>query len=357
VKINHERLTDFVAALYEAHGVPTHEARIVAGRQVEANLVGHDSHGIIKTDDYLTRVQKGHIVPGAAFEVESESPTTAVIDGNWGFGFVITEQAMELAIEKARTTGVAALTVRHQGHIGRLGAYTAMAAEAGMIGLMTADSGLGPKSAPPYGGRERRLGTNPISIAVPSGQDGAVCIDIATTSVASGKLQVARSRGQKIPFGWILDVDGRPTDDPADYYAGGALLPLGADQGHKGYGLSFMVEVLSGLLTGLGFGVDPKGRHNDGCFIAVFDVSRFRDLPGFSADVDEFIAFLKDTDLAEGFTEILYPGELEQRRQDAGLNDGVEVDDAAWESLVALAQAAGVDVPDDLAVVSTGAES
>jgi LDH2 family malate/lactate/ureidoglycolate dehydrogenase len=345
VNIDHESLTEFVAALYEAHGVPSDEARVVAFRQVEANLVGHDSHGVLKTRDYLTRVEKGHIVPGAAFEVDAESPTTAVVNGNWGFGFVITERAMEMAIEKARESGVAALTVRHQGHIGRLGAYTAMAAEAGMIAIMTADSGLGPKSAPPFGGRERRLGTNPISIAVPSGQDGAVCIDIATTSVASGKLQVARARGEKIPFGWILDAEGRPTDDPADYYAGGALLPLGADQGHKGYGLSFMVEVLSGLLTGLGFGVDPKGRHNDGCFIAVFDVARFRELTGFSADVDEFIAFLKDTQLAEGFSEILYPGEMEQRRQAASLNGGLEVDDATWAELTALAGEAGITPP------------
>jgi uncharacterized oxidoreductase len=345
MRVQHGELETFVAAIYREHGVPEKEAVVVARSQVEANMVGHDSHGVIKTAEYLERVAKGHIVPGAPVEVESETTTTAVVNGNWGFGFVVTEQAMQIATRKARANGVAALTVRHQGHIGRLGAYTAAAAEEGFIALMTADSGLGPKSATPYGGRERRLGTNPISIAVPSGQAGAVCIDIATTSVALGKVQVARARGESIPKGWIVDRDGRPTDDPSAYYDGGALLPLGADQGHKGYGLSFMVEVLSGLLTGLGFGVDPKGRHNDGCFIALFDVDRFRDLTGFTADVDAFIAFLKETEPADGFTEVLYPGELEQRKRLAAGVEGIEIDDKTWQALVDIARSKGVTVP------------
>lgn len=349
MKIEHEQLRQFIAALYRAHGVRGSTAATVAACQVEANLVGHDSHGVIKTAEYLDRIEKGHIVPDATAQVVTETPTTAVIDGHWGFGFVVTDQAMRIAIAKARESGVAALTVRRQGHIGRLGAYTAMAAEAGLIGLMTADSGLSPKSAAPYGGRERRLGTNPISIAVPSGRNGVVCIDMATTSVASGKLQVARAGGRSIPFGWILDADGRPTNDPNDYYAGGALLPMGADQGHKGYGLSFMVEVLSGLLTGLGFGVDPQGRHNDGCFIAAFDVGRFRPLAEFTRDVDEFISFLKDTTPAEGFTEILYPGELEQRRRAKLAGEGIEIDDKTWSQLVSLAEASGLTAPAEVA--------
>lgn len=346
MKIQHALLEKFIADIYEGNDVPAGEAKMVAHRQVEANLMGHDSHGVIKTADYLSRIERGHIVPGAEFEIENETPTTAVVNGNWGFGFVVNERAMKLAIAKAKLSGVAALTVRHQGHIGRLGAYSAMAAAEGMIAIVTADSGLGPKSATPYGGRERRLGTNPISIAVPSGQDGVVCIDIATTSVASGKLQVARSRGEKIPFGWILDRDGKPSDEPGDYYDGGSLLPVGADQGHKGYGLSFMVEVLSGILTGLGFGIDPKGRHNDGCFIAVFDVARFRPDGAFSADIDEFIDYLKATKLADGFTEVLYPGELERRREVALTEAGIDIDDHTWAELVAAAQKVGVGEPD-----------
>jgi LDH2 family malate/lactate/ureidoglycolate dehydrogenase len=335
MKLQHRNLTEFIAAIYRAYGVSDQEADIVARSQVEANLVGHDSHGVIKTADYPGRIVKGNIVPGASFEIESETPTTAVVNGNWGFGFVITEQAMDLAVGKADQHGVAAVTVHHQGHIGRLGAYTARAAEHCLIAIMTSDSGLGPKSVAPYGGREARLGTNRVFIAVPSCQDSAACIDMATASVASGKLQVARSRGDSVPLGWILDRNGNPSDDPNAYYEGGALLPLGADQGHKGFGLSFMVEVLSGLLTGLGLRIDPNGRHNDGCFIALFDVERFRPLGVFRADVEP----------AVGFTEVLYPGELEHRRRVALAAVGIDVDDRTGAQLVDFASNKGVDIP------------
>lgn len=345
MRVRHDTLEGFLGQLYQAYGVPPEEAEVVARSQVESNLVGHDSHGVIKTVDYLARIEKGHIVPGAPFEIEAEGPTTAVVNGHWGFGFVVTDRAMRIAIDKAKASGVAGMTVHHQGHIGRLGAYTAMAAEQGLIAIMTADSGLGPKSVTPFGGRERRLGTNPISIAVPSGQDGVVCVDMATAAVASGKLQVAKARGEQVPTGWIVDSEGRSTRDPNAFYEGGALLPVGADQGHKGYGLSFMVEVLSGLLTGLGFGIDPLGRHNDGCFIALFDVERFRPLADLSADVDAFIEFLRDTKLAEGFAEILYPGELEERRRRASTVDGIEIDQGTWDELGRLAADKGVALP------------
>lgn len=345
MRIPHERLEAFIRDLYVAHQVPPEEAATVAARQVEANLFGHDSHGVIKTADYLKAIEVGHLVPGAPFEVVSQSASTAVVDGHWGFGFVVTEKATRLAITKARQTGVGAVTVRYQGHIGRLGAYTTMAAEQGMIALMTADSGRGPKSAAPFGGRQRRLGTNPISIAVPADLPGVPCIDIATTSVASGKLNVARARGHRVPFGWIVDKDGQPTDDPNAYYDGGALLPLGGDQGHKGYGLSFMVEVLAGILPGLGFGVSPDGRHNDGCFLAVFDVDKFLPAGQLRAEMAGFLEFIKSTQPAAGFDEVLYPGELEWRLAEQHRREGLEVEDSTWQQLVMMAKTAGVEVP------------
>ena len=225
----------------------------MATHQIKANLVGHDSHGVIHIPEYCERIDKGHIVPGAPFDVVSETDSTAVIDGNWGFGFVVTEKATKMAIEKAKSTGVATLTVRRQSHIGRLGDYATMALNSDMIGLITADSGAGPKAVAPFGGKARRLGTNPICIGVPSDLDGPVVLDMATSAVAAGKISLARNRGEQVPLGWIVDKDGNPTTDPNDYYAGGAILPVGADQGHKGYGLSFMVEMFSGLFTGLGF--------------------------------------------------------------------------------------------------------
>ena len=322
--------------VYRAKGVPEDEAEIVATHQVKANLVGHDSHGVIHLSEYCERIDRGHIVPGAPFVVERETPTTAVINGNWGFGFVVTEKAMRMAIAKAKTQGIAALTVHFQSHIGRLGDYPTMAAREGMIGLITADSGAGPKAVVPFGGKARRLGTNPICIGVPSDMEGQVLLDMATSAVAAGKISLARNRGEQVPTGWIIDKDGNPTNDPNDYRAGGAILPVGADQGHKGYGLSFMVEMFSGLLTGLGFGIDPQARHNDGVFISVYQVENFRPLADFKREMKEFAEFVKTSPPAEGFSEVLYPGEIEYNTELKRRKEGIDVEEETWNQITGL---------------------
>lgn len=328
-------------AIYRANSVPAEEAAIVAAHQTSANLVGHDSHGAIRTAVYVERIQNGDIVPGAPFEVEQETTTTAVINGNWGFGFVQTERAIELAIGKARNAGVAAVTIRYQGHMGRLGAYLETVAKAGMIGLITADSGRGPKSVVPYGGRIAKLGTNPIAFGVPTGSTPLI-LDMATSAVAGGKIQLMRALSQPTEQGWLIDAAGRPSTDPNDYYNGGSLMPFGGNQAHKGYGLSVIVEILSGLLTGLGHGVAADARHNDGNFIAVFDVSRFRDLSDFEQDMDAFIADLKSTPPAEGFTEVFYPGEIEARTAVRRRVEGIPIDDHTWVEIQELAKRSGL---------------
>jgi len=322
--------------IYTAKGTPDHEAEIVATHQVKANLVGHDSHGVIHIPEYCERIDKGHIVPGAPFVVENETPATAVINGNWGFGFVVTEKAMQMAIDKAKDHGVACVTVHLQSHIGRLGDYPTMAIKEGMIAMITADSGAGPKAVVPFGGRGRRLGTNPICIGVPSDMEGPVLLDMATSAVAAGKIGLARNRGEQVPLGWIIDKDGNPTTDPDDYRAGGAILPVGADQGHKGYGLSFMVEMFSGLFTGLGFGIDPQARHNDGVFITVYNVANFRPLDQFKTEVKEFAEFVKTSPPAPGFEEVLYPGEIEYRTEQKRRTEGIFVEDQTWEHITSL---------------------
>src|SRR5215216_872637 len=191
-----ERLHAIGRALLIAAGTPEHEAEIVMRHSVDANLAGHDSHGIIQIPTYIDRIQVGHIVPGAPWTIVQESPTTTVIDGHWGFGYTVTERAMRLTIDKADRANVAAATVFRQGHIGRLGSYSLMAAEANMIGLITADSGRSPKQVAPFGGREARIGTNPLSIAIPSDLDGPLFLDMATSAVAAGKVSLAVSRGE-----------------------------------------------------------------------------------------------------------------------------------------------------------------
>jgi len=335
-------LEALVQGILEGAGACAQEAATVARLSVAANLAGHDSHGVIQIPVYVDRIERGHIVPRARFEVTRESATTTVVDGHWGFGYVVSQRAMRITIDKARTADVAATTVHRQSHVGRLSAYPMMAAEAGMIALMTADSGRTAKHVVPFGGREARLGTNPIAIAMPSDLDGPFVIDMATSSVAAGKIKLAQARGEPIPPGWILDRDGRPTTDPGEYGHGGVLLPLGGSEGYKGYGLSAMVEVLSGLLTGLGFGINPQGPHNDGCFMACFRVDALRDLATFRREVTEFAHYLKQTPPAEGFDEILYPGEVEHRREQQRRRDGIPVEDRTWEQLQALARRFGV---------------
>jgi LDH2 family malate/lactate/ureidoglycolate dehydrogenase len=207
----------------------------------------------------------------------------------------------------------------------------------GMIGLATADSGRSPKHVAPFGGREARLGTNPISIAVPSDLEAPFYLDMATSAVAAGKIALAVARDEKIPQGWIIDADGRHTTDPTQYRKGGALLPLGGSEGYKGSGLAAMVEVLCGLLTGLGFGVEPTGRHNDGCFMAVFNVAAFRPLQEFKKEVAEFAGYLKSTPPSEGSSGVFYPGEIEYLREQKRRKDGVEIEDLTWDKLRALA--------------------
>ena len=291
-------------------------------------------------------MKRGHIVPGAEFEIVEESATTTVIDGHWGFGFSVSERAMRITIDKARRHRVAATTVRRQGHIGRLADYPLMAAQADMIALVTADSGRSPKSVAPFGGREARLGTNPLCIAMPSNLEGPFFIDISTAAAAGGKLGVAAARGQRVPEGWVIDAAGEPSTDPLAVEQGGALLPLGGSEGHKGYGLAATVEVFSGILTGLGFGVEPSGRHNDGVFMAVFDVGAFRPLDRFKAEVAEFAEYLRATPPMTGVERVYYPGEIEHLRARKKRREGIDIAQATWDRLAALADELGVGMPD-----------
>jgi LDH2 family malate/lactate/ureidoglycolate dehydrogenase len=293
--VSADRLMDISKALLQAAGASAEEAATIARYNIGANLVGHDSHGIILIPTYIDRIKVGHIVPGAPWNVVQETTTSTVIDGNWGFGYVVTDRAMRYTIEKAKKQQVAAATVYRQSHIGRLASYPLMAAREGMIAMITADSGRSAKAVAHFGGAKARLGT-----------------------------------------------EGKPSTDPRVLRQGGALLPVGGSEGYKGYGLATIVEILSGLLTGLGYGVEPTGRHNDGCFIAVFNVSAFRDLDTFKQEVTEFAQYLKATPPAQGFTEVLYPGEIEHKREQDRRKNGIPVEDATWKKLQDLAQGYGL---------------
>jgi len=178
---------------------------------------------------------------------------------------------------------------------------------------------------------------------VPADLEEPLVVDMATSAVAAGKIKLAQAKGLDIPQGWVVDGEGKPTTDAFAWGKGGVLLPLGGPEGHKGYGLSVMVEILSALLPGLGFGVEPTGRHNDGCFLAVFNTAAFRDLGTFKREVAEFAHYLKQTPPAHGFDEVLYPGEVELRMEKQRTAQGVPVDDATWGKLAALGEKYGLE--------------
>ena len=337
-----EKLMEIAEHLLLAAGASAEEAKVIAKYNIGANLVGHDSHGIILIPTYIDRIKVGHIVPQAPWTITQETDTTTVVDGNWGFGYYVSDRAMRYTIEKAKKQNVAACTVFRQSHIGRLASYPLVAAAEGMIAMITADSGRSPKAVAPFGGAEARLGTNPISFAIPSNLEGPFVFDMATSAAAAGKINVATARGEQVPSGWLIDAQGNPSTDPRVLKQGGALLPLGGAEGYKGTGLAAVVEIMSGLLTGLGFGVEPTGRHNDGCFMAVFKVSAFRDLTTFKQEVTDFANYLKATPPAKGVKEIYYPGEVEFLKEKDRRANGITVEDATWGKLKDLAQQFGL---------------
>ena len=244
-----QRLTEEV---FHAVGFPRDEAATIAEIMVQANLVGHDSHGVIHIPGYVGRIRSGHVQPGAPVEVVHETSTTAVLDGHFTMGHVAASKAMQVAIGKAREHAVAAVGVHNLNHIGRIGAYPQMAAEAGLGAIVTASAGGAGKFVAPFLGMQPRLATNPIAMAFPNPAGAPLLLDMATSAAAAGKIRLVMNRGQETGTGWIINKDGQPTRDPADFYAGGMALPLGGDQGHKGYGLAVMVEVLSGILARTG---------------------------------------------------------------------------------------------------------
>ena len=337
-----EVLLELSAALIEAMGSPGEDALIVGRHLVEAQLAGHDSHGLIRLPQYHAHVLEGKVKPGARVEIIRETPTTALLDGHYTWGQVTAMQAIKLGISKAEENGIAALSLRNCYHVGRVGVYPLAAAERGFIAQVHCN-GHGVCRVAPWGGTEPRLATNPIAIAIPTRAE-PLLVDITTSVVAEGKVRVSRNAGRKIPEGWVLDSDGLPTTNPADLYEGGTLLPLGGREGHKGYGLSIVVDLLGGALSGAGCGTMTE-KVGNGLFIQLTDPSCFCEREEFLDQIDRFTEYLKSSPLKEGVDDILLPGEPEQRTAARRRKQGIDIDDGTWGQLIELAGTLGVEMP------------
>lgn len=339
-RLQPSRLVELVERIFSAAGASPANAQLVARSLVGSDLVGHDSHGVVRVRQYLNAITAGDLDPAAQPVVSRETPVVVLVDGQRGFGQVAAHFAIERGIAKARTSGLAAAGLFGGGHVGRLGEWVVMAAQQGLIALAFCNGGGKKGSVTPYGGVGRLLGTNPIASAVPVAGGAPIVVDFATSAVAEGKLRVARNRGQQVSEGLFLRADGQPSTNPQDFYDGGVLLP---SAGHKGYGLSLLVEALGGLLTGNGSPALPDFSGGNGVLFMLLNVDAFRPLADFAADSAELCAQAKAIPPAPGFTEVMLPGEPENRSAEQRAA-GIDIDDATWAQLTAAVVEFGVEL-------------
>jgi hydroxycarboxylate dehydrogenase B len=342
------KLGPFTANLLKAGGVSGDEAQVVAKSLVVANLMGHDSHGVMRIPYYLDGVAKGETKPGAELTVIQETPSLLQADGNWGFGQVQARRLLERIIAKARESGIALGTLIHCSHIGRLGEYCEQAAAAGMVSMLMVNThGVARRVAPP-GGKSPRLGTNPIAFGVPH-PDGTLIMDFGTSATAEGKVRVKKIAGQKCPDGWLLDNEGRPTNDPNLLYGDppGTIRPFGGDQPHKGFALGLMVEIFAGALSG---GVcireKPINQLGNCVFALVIDPRHVGGGEHVAREVTDLVSFVRTCPKADGVNEILLPGDPERKTAAARQAAGIPLDDGNWAALVKLAEKLKVPLPE-----------
>ena len=344
---NSEQLFTMADRILQAAGARAEESRVVAGELRDANLVGHDSHGVMRLMQYVEHIEQNYIRPGGQFEIVVDEPSICVIDGHFNFGQVIASQALEIGIEKARAGGAATVMIRNCNHVGRLGSYADKAARTGLAAMMAVNA-PGPGGVAPYGGMDRRLGTNPVSLAAPRG-DFPLVLDMTTSATAEGKLRVAHQKGESVGEGLVIDGQGRPTTNPGDFYNGdppGAILPLGGAMGFKGFGLSVMVDIFAGILSGSGICRTDLPRGANGVWMSFLDVDKFLPRSEYDALVETYCAYLKSSRRLPGIDEILLPGEIELRRQADRVQNGVPVPDETWRQIGELATRLGTRVDD-----------
>ena len=311
VFVQGDALKSTVAPIFEKMGVPADDAQLAADVLVQADLRGVDTHGVSNMlRSYITGYQNGSINPRPDWKVIRESPSTANIDSDRGLGTIVTPKAMEIAIEKAKKVGVGMVTLGNARHLGMASYHSMLALKHDMIGICMTSC---PPLVVPTFGAERRLGTNPIAVAVPARNEPPVVFDAATSTVAGNKIGIARRLGSKLEPGWLADADGTPIMeeiDPPDTYT---LLPLGSTRelgSHKGYGLSCMVDILAGVLTGVGYGAVP-GRPNFGHYVAAYSIDAFTDVDSFKDMMDEWLRMMKSTKPAPGHERVLVAGQPE----------------------------------------------
>lgn len=340
VRVREEQLKRLSVSIFKTAGASEEEAEIVSQILVATSLHGVDSHGVRAIPGYIDSMRKGTIHPNAKITVLRESETTAMLDDGQGFGFVAGKKAMEMAIDKAKRYKMGSVGVKGPGHIGALYCYSLMAVKENMIGITLCRGGG--HSSVPYGGTEGRLGINPLCIGIPAAKEKPIILDMATTVVAMGHLDVMGIRGQSVPEGWLIRKDGTWSTDPkARKTREASPVCFGYPYSeYKGYGLSVIVEALAGAI-GSGCSLDEKGF---GHVFTAIDPAGYCQIEEFKARIDSMIHHIKSATLRPGFKEILLPGEPEWIEEEKRRKKGIFIDDPWWENIIETAKSLGIDI-------------
>jgi len=344
IRVDLARLRYFIAMAFEAVGMPAADARTVAGLMAEADLQGSDGHGVIRLVPYVKRIRAGGVNLKPDIRIEKERAATALLNGDNGMGHLVMKRAAEIAIEKARTAGVAWVGARWSNHAGPASLYARMMLPHDMLGLYFAVGNA--NHLPPWGGIEMLLSTNPIAAAIPAGEEPPIVLDMATTVAAYGKVKAKASRGEMMPEGWMIDREGKPLLDPRRA-AEGFLLPIG---GYKGYGLALVVGLIAGTLNGaamgrevIDFNADAQTPTNTGQAVVAIDPSAFGEVAEFKASVDKLIRDLRASERMPGVDRIFVPGEQSHARAVSQRKDGIVLAPSLMQTLDRLAEQ--LDIP------------
>jgi LDH2 family malate/lactate/ureidoglycolate dehydrogenase len=345
----------WTSTVFQKLGAPADDAAMTTDTLIHADLMGIDSHGLnrVTNQNYFGGLQSGAVNAKAVPEIVHEQASTATIDGQNGLGPVASTVAMNLAIAKAKDTGAGFVSIRGSNHYGAASHYSMMALPHNMIGFSMTVGGLGVSVT---GGRGRRIGINPISVAAPAGEHLPFVLDIATSVVAAGKLELARMKEVPVPVGWILDKDGESTTDPNEFWKGGAILPLGGaldTGGYKGYGLSVMIDILAGVLSGGGFAGELRESVQSGgtChFQGALLIDAFGGIATFKAIMDRMITYLKATEPAEGSSGVLIHGERELLAERERMLNGIPYHRDVVDRIGKVASDVGIPLPAPIAV-------
>jgi uncharacterized oxidoreductase len=352
--IQAETLCDFIRDIFAAAGCSDAESGRIAANLVDANLTGHDSHGVIRTPRYLVWLREGKLLPDQDITVVSESDALLILDGNFGYGQTVGPLAVQRGIDKAAEHGVSIVALRHAGHLGRIGAFAETAVEAGQVSIHFVNV-AGSVLVAPFGGTERRMSTAPVAIGVPSQDGPPLILDFATSLVAEGKVLISAKGGKPLPPDALIGPDGQRSGDPELLYGDadpavtpdkrlgpGAITTMGE---HKGSGLALMCELLAGALTGSGATGPDYSRVYNGMLSIYMSVERFDTDGQFAHEIKRYIDYFKSSKPAQAGGEVLVPGEPELRARDERLAQGIPLADDAWAAIVAAGEQHGVSPP------------